>query len=195
MIKRGLAIFLATHVAVYLILFGFIYYEDVELEELLTNPKDLEAIAELVEWVGSGDDDRSSSSRSDAQQPVVLNDKGGTAASGEPAIQVTALPPVSVENNSNNFLGNMHSNLSSSAVPSAAGAAKDGMDAEQAPKPTNVLFLISDQHRADALGRHADLFGVSNFRARTPYVALYLSTPRQLPYSVHGNRPILRQHT
>ena len=47
MIKRGLALFLGFHVLVYMLLFTFIYYEDIELEELLTNPK----VSRLVGWL------------------------------------------------------------------------------------------------------------------------------------------------
>ena len=50
------------------------------------------------------------------------------------------------------------------------------------PSATNVLFLLSDQHRADAIGHYTDLVGSLpqlqhrnaakhfNFRAQTPYV-------------------------
>ena len=40
---------------------------------------------------------------------------------------------------------------------------------EYVPTPLNVLFLMSDQHRADAVGRMASLFGQRHFRAQTPY--------------------------
>lgn len=51
MINRGLLLFLAVHITIYLLLVLYLSYEDIEIDELLTNPKDLDAIAQLVAWV------------------------------------------------------------------------------------------------------------------------------------------------
>ncbi len=69
-IKRGLSLFLGVHVAVYLFLFAFLYYEDIELKELLTSPKELEAIAELVEWVGADPHDDHDHDTSGGDEPA-----------------------------------------------------------------------------------------------------------------------------
>jgi len=138
MLKRGLALFLSIHAIVYLFLFAVITYKDIELQELFTNPKDLEAIAELVEWVEA--DESRSGVRTKPEIHLTADNAHGNASGTQPGNNVTER---------------------TSSVPAQVVMVESEL-------PTNVLFLISDQHRADALGRYAALFGQSHFRAHTP---------------------------